>query len=80
MSRHQPVPVEEAAKQWFENPAFVAAYEELEEEVARHMGTSQAAIARIESGGSNVTTKTLQRYADALGVRLKVSFEPAARG
>jgi len=29
------IPVEEAAKQWFTNPEFVAAYDALEEEFAR---------------------------------------------
>jgi transcriptional regulator with XRE-family HTH domain len=40
------------------------------------MGTSQAAVARLESGRSNPSIKTLQRYAVATGTRLRIVFEP----
>ncbi|WP_105400824.1 helix-turn-helix domain-containing protein [Neorhizobium sp. T7_12] len=87
--------VSEAAKEWFEDPEFVAAYDALEEEfalaealikaraqasmtqedVAKAMGTTQAAIARLESGRSMPSTRTLQRFADATGTKLRISFQ-----
>ena len=36
-------------------------------EVAARMGTSQSAVARIESGDADVRLSTLERYAVALG-------------
>ena len=48
-----------------------------QEQVARRMKTTQAAIARLESKGSRPSTSTLQRYAEATGSRLRISFEPA---
>lgn len=36
-------------------------------EVAARMGTSQSAVARIESGEADVRLSTLERYAAALG-------------
>jgi hypothetical protein len=36
-------------------------------EVAERMGTSQPAVARLESGTTDVRLSTLSRYADALG-------------
>jgi ribosome-binding protein aMBF1 (putative translation factor) len=47
-----------------------------QEQVAQRMKTTQAVIARLEGGGSKPSTRTLERYADATGSRLKVSFEP----
>ncbi len=47
-----------------------------QEQVARAMGTTQAAIARLESGRGATTTRTLERYAKATGMRLRISFEP----
>lgn len=47
-------------------------------QVARRMKTTQAVIARLESGGSKPSTRTLERYAEATGSRLRISFEPAA--
>jgi DNA-binding XRE family transcriptional regulator len=38
-------------------------------ELARRMGTSQSAIARLESGQTLPSTKTLLRYAEATGSR-----------
>jgi ribosome-binding protein aMBF1 (putative translation factor) len=48
-----------------------------QEQVARRMKTTQAAIARLESRGSKPSTSTLHRYARATGSRLRISFEPA---
>ena len=45
-----------------------------QEEVARAMGTTQAVVARLESGRSMPSTRTLERYARATGMRLKISF------
>ncbi len=39
-------------------------------QVAARMGTSQSAVARIETGGSDVLLSTMDRYATALGRRL----------
>jgi transcriptional regulator with XRE-family HTH domain len=49
-------------------------------EVAARMGTSQSAVARLESGDADVRLSTLERYVAALGERLDWGFErPAAR-
>jgi transcriptional regulator with XRE-family HTH domain len=42
------------------------------------MKTTQAVVARLESGGSRPSTRTLERYARATGNRLRISFEPEA--
>jgi ribosome-binding protein aMBF1 (putative translation factor) len=88
------IPVEEAAKDWFKDPKFVAAYDSLEdefaladalikargqadmtqEEVAGKMGTTQAVIARLESGRTMPSTRTLRRFAEATGTRLTIGF------
>lgn len=88
--------VDEAAKDWFKDPEFVAEYDALEEEftladtlikargaadmtqeqLAAAMGTTQAVIARLESGRNLPSTRTLQRLAVATGSRLRISFEP----
>jgi ribosome-binding protein aMBF1 (putative translation factor) len=49
-----------------------------QEEVARRMKTTQAVIARLEGGGTKPSTRTLERYAQATGSRLRISFEPEA--
>lgn len=48
-------------------------------EVARRMGTTQAVVARLESGRGLPSTRTLMRYAAATGTQLRVSFAPAPR-
>lgn len=90
------VPVEEAFAEWRKDPAYVAAYEALDEEfalaaalitarskaemtqeqVAQAMGTTQAVVARLESGRTMPSTRTLQRFAKATGTRLRISFDP----
>lgn len=45
-----------------------------QKELAKKIGTKQSAIARLESGEHNATLAFLQRVADALGTRLKVSL------
>jgi ribosome-binding protein aMBF1 (putative translation factor) len=47
-------------------------------ELARRMGTSQAAIDRLESGGVGATLTTLQRVATALGFEVNVELKPTA--
>lgn len=89
------IPVEEAAKDWFEKPDFVAAFDALDEEftladalikaragaamtqedVAARMGTTQAVVARLESGRVMPSTRTLKRFAEATGTRLTISFD-----
>jgi HTH-type transcriptional regulator/antitoxin HipB len=46
-------------------------------EVARRMGTSQAAVARLERGRVKPIWETVERYARALGKRAVVRLEPA---
>ena len=47
-----------------------------QQEVAQRMKTTQAVIARLESGGSMPSTRTLERFAKATGSRLRITFEP----
>ncbi len=49
-----------------------------QEEVARRMRTSQPNVARLEGGRGNPSLKTLRRYAEATGTRLKIVFEAKA--
>jgi ribosome-binding protein aMBF1 (putative translation factor) len=45
-----------------------------QEQVARAMGTTQAVIARLESGSVLPSTRTLERFAKATRTRLRISF------
>ena len=45
-------------------------------QVAKRMKTSQAAIARMEGGKVKPSAGSLERYAAAIGRRLRISFEP----
>ncbi len=47
-------------------------------ELAERMGTSQSAIARLESGRSKPSTSTLEKLAAATGTKLRVHFEPVS--
>jgi DNA-binding XRE family transcriptional regulator len=47
-----------------------------QEQVAERMGTTQSAIARIESGKTMPSMKTLTRYAKVLNMRPDVRFVP----
>lgn len=47
-----------------------------QEDVAKRMHTTQSVIARLESGRANASTKTLERYAKAIGARLVIDFIP----
>jgi ribosome-binding protein aMBF1 (putative translation factor) len=95
-----PIPVDELARKWLEEPTLREACDALEdqfalaealiqararagltrEEVARRMGATQAAVARLEGGRSKPSTRTLERFAAATGTRLRISFEPITEG
>jgi transcriptional regulator with XRE-family HTH domain len=45
-------------------------------QLASRMKTTQAAIARMESGRILPSTRTLQKFAEATGTVLKISFQP----
>lgn len=45
-------------------------------QVAHAMGTTQAVVARLESGKMLPSTRTLQRFAKATRSRLRITFEP----
>lgn len=47
-------------------------------ELASRMGTSQAAIARLEAGGVGATLTTLQKVATALNLQVAVLLRPAS--
>ena len=49
-----------------------------QEELAKRMDTSQSAIARLETGRSLPSGRTLERFAKATGTSLRISFEPTA--
>ena len=51
-----------------------------QEQVALAMGTTQAAVARMESGKTMPSTRTLARFAKATRTRLRISFEPVKPG
>jgi len=48
-----------------------------QEQLARRMKTTQAVIARLESGRVKPSTRTLERLAAATGTRLRIVFEQA---
>lgn len=50
-----------------------------QDQLAQRMKTTQSTIARLESGKALPSGKTLQRFADATGSRLKIVFEKAAQ-
>ncbi|CAN7211993.1 helix-turn-helix domain-containing protein [Pararhizobium sp. LjRoot238] len=43
-------------------------------EVARRVGTTQSAIARLEGGGVSPSLATLRRYAEATGAKLEINL------
>jgi predicted transcriptional regulator len=45
-------------------------------EVATRMGTTESVVSRLESGRVKPSTRTLERYAEAVGHRLLISLEP----
>lgn len=49
-------------------------------EVAARMGTSQSALARLESGQADVRVSTLARYAEALDADIGYTFRDRENG
>jgi ribosome-binding protein aMBF1 (putative translation factor) len=47
-----------------------------QQQLTDRMHTTQAVIARLESGRLKPSTRTLERVAAATGMRLRISFEP----
>lgn len=45
-------------------------------ELAKRMKTTESVVARMEGGHVRPSTRTLERFAQATGTRLKISFEP----
>ncbi len=50
-----------------------------QQQLAKKMGTTQAVIARLESGRIMPSTRTLERLAKATGHSLRISFEPVPK-
>jgi predicted transcriptional regulator len=79
--RHDPVFPgfkEMAARRQRMTAELVARRQELglsQTEVAARMGTSQSAVARLESGDADVRLSTLERYAAAVGQLLDVRLQ-----
>jgi ribosome-binding protein aMBF1 (putative translation factor) len=48
-----------------------------QEQVAERMHTTQAVVARLESGRFKPSTRTLEKFASATGTKLKIHFEAA---
>jgi ribosome-binding protein aMBF1 (putative translation factor) len=48
-------------------------------EVAARMGTSQSAVARLESGEADARASTLERYAAAIGCQITWGLQDSAR-
>jgi DNA-binding XRE family transcriptional regulator len=46
-----------------------------QEHLAKQLGTQKSSISRLESGRSNPSWQTLQRYAEACGYRLRLEIE-----
>ncbi|HAT49566.1 MAG: helix-turn-helix transcriptional regulator [Nitrospirae bacterium] len=46
-----------------------------QQELAQRMGTSQSAVARLESG-HKPSIKSLERYAEAVGMKLEINLAP----
>lgn len=47
-------------------------------QLARRMKTSQSYVARIEGGKVRPSTDALERFAQATGTRLRITFQPVA--
>ena len=45
-------------------------------QLAERMKTTQSVVARLESGRTHPSTKTLEKIAMATGTRLRISFDP----
>ncbi|HMR32721.1 MAG TPA: helix-turn-helix transcriptional regulator, partial [Geminicoccus sp.] len=49
-----------------------------QEQVASRMKTTQSVVARLESGRIQPSTRTLERFAEATGTRLRIEFDTPA--
>ncbi|MEJ0062621.1 MAG: helix-turn-helix transcriptional regulator [Alphaproteobacteria bacterium] len=47
-----------------------------QEQVAKRMKTTQTVVARLESGRTRPSTRTLERFAEATESRLRIILEP----
>lgn len=47
-------------------------------ELAEHMETTQSAVSKFERAGSDPRISTLQRYADAVNARIRLSVDATA--
>lgn len=50
-----------------------------QDELAERMNTRQSTIARLESGKSMPSGKTMKKFAEATGSRLRIVFETASK-
>lgn len=48
-------------------------------EVAARIGSTQSAVARMESGRCKLSQSSLEKYAEATGSRLRITLEPLQR-
>lgn len=48
-----------------------------QEEVAKRMGTTQSVVAKLESGRAKPSIRSLERYAAAIGARIRYQLLPA---
>ena len=48
-------------------------------EVAKRVGTTEGAVSRLESERGKPSTRTLERYAKAVGRRLRITIEPTSQ-
>jgi transcriptional regulator with XRE-family HTH domain len=51
-----------------------------QDELAERMNTRQSTIARLESGKSMPSGKTMKKFAEATGSRLRIVFERNSKG
>jgi transcriptional regulator with XRE-family HTH domain len=51
-----------------------------QDELAERMKTTQSTIARLESGKSMPSGKTMKKFAEATGSRLRIAFERNSKG
>jgi hypothetical protein len=74
------IPVEESFARWRKDPEYVAAYDALEDEFAligALIGArAKAGMTQGLESGRMPSTRTLQRFAEATGTTLRISFEP----
>ena len=49
-----------------------------QKQLAQRTGIAQSDISKLENGNANPSLKTLQRLADGMGMKLKISFQPMA--